>query len=245
MRHKVVFPKSNQKKNWKQFGGLRQGLSNKLRRFLGMHRLMVPAVTFAALLILTVTGYAFFTPDKARTANGLVVIINHDDVEQTVPTTPTSVGELLKKLDIDVNEGDVVEPSLSTNIRQDDFRINVYRSKPVEVVDEGRRTLTFSAAATPRSIAKQAGAQLFPEDELVTEPVTDFLKDRTLGAKVVVDRAVPVTMNLYGQPVAIRTQAETVGELLAERKIKLGKDDSRWLPPNSPTSHRFLSCVRA
>lgn len=201
-------------------------LSGPLRRYIDSNRMAVPILTFCVLLVITIVGYVAFTRDTVRATDGLVVIINHDDAEQTVPTAPTTVGELLKKLDISVGEGDVVEPAQSTNIRQDDFRINVYRSKPVEVIDNGRRTLAFSAAATPRSVAKQAGAVLYPEDELKTEPVTEFLKDRTLGAKVIVDRATPVTMNLYGKPVEIRTQAETVEELLKERNIKLSKDDS-------------------
>lgn len=218
MRRNSVFPKSS--------GTVIQRLGDKLQGFLSLHRAMVPLVTFCALLLITLGGYVVFTRDRVQATDALVVIVNHDDQERVVPTAPTSVGELLRKLDIPVGEGDVVEPALNTDIRQDDFRINVYRSKPVEVIDEGRRTLTFSAATTPRSIAKQAGATLYPEDELKTEPVTEFLKDRTLGAKVVVDRATPLTINLYGQAVAIRTQAETVEELLEERNIKLGKDDS-------------------
>ncbi len=195
-------------------------------RIAGKHRVIVPLVTFVGLLAVTLVGYVLFTHDRVEADNSLVVIVSHDDVEQTVPTTQTSVGELLEKLDITLGEGDIVEPAAFTEIKQDDFRINVYRSKPVEVIDNGQRKFTFSAATTPRSIAKQAGATLYPEDELVTQPVTEFLKDRTLGTKVLVDRAVPVTMNLYGSPVTIRTQAETVGELLKERKVKLGKDDT-------------------
>jgi len=201
-------------------------LLKPVRHFVNSRRIAVPILTFGVLLVVTLFGFLFFTNNEARVGNGLVVIINHDDVEQTVPTTPTSVGELLKKLDISVGEGDVVEPSADTDIRQDDFRINVYRSKPVEVIDNGRRTLAFSAAATPRSVAKQAGAVLYAEDELVTEPVTEFLKDRTLGAKIIVNRATPITLNLYGKPVEIRTQSKTVGDLLKERDIKLSKEDS-------------------
>jgi len=198
----------------------------RLRDYSSRHRLATPILTFVTLLVVTLVGYVFFTHDKARATDSLIVIVNHDDVEQTVPTTPTTVGELLKKLNIQLRDGDVVEPSQNTPIRQDDFRVNVYRSKPVEVIDDGYRSLAFSAAATPRSVAKQAGLVLYPEDELKTEPVTEFLKDRTLGAKVIVQRATPVTVNLYGKALTLRTQAKTVGDLLEERDIKLTKDDS-------------------
>jgi uncharacterized protein YabE (DUF348 family) len=177
-------------------------------------------------LLLTLVGYTFFTRSQVRATDSYIVIVSHDKAEQTVPTKETTVGELLKKLDIRVGDGDIVEPAQDTSIRQDDFRINVYRAVPLEVVDGGRKTFAFSAASTPRSIAKQAGATLYPEDELETKPVTEFLRDGTLGAQVIINRATPVTMNLYGNPVAVRTQAKTVGELLQEKNIKLKKEDS-------------------
>jgi uncharacterized protein YabE (DUF348 family) len=214
--------------------GSLQGWKRLWQRLGSMHWSVIPALTFVFLLTLTLVGYALFTHNRVRATDSLVVIVSHDDVEQTVPTTQTTVGELLKKLDISLRQGDVVEPASNVEIKQDDFRINVYRSKPVEVIDNGQRNFTFSAATTPRSIAKQAGATLYPEDKLVTEPVTEFLKDRTLGTKVLVARATPITLNLYGEPVAIRTQAKTVGELLKERDVKLGKDDSVSPAANSP-----------
>lgn len=207
----------------KELTGLR---GNVLKRFQAVHPLVIPVVTFCVLLFITLAGYTIFTRSHVRAADSFVVIISHDHVEQTVPTKGTSVGTLLKKLDIRVGEGDVVEPDLNTQIKQDDFRVNVYRAVPVEVVDNGHKTFAFSAATTPRSIAKQAGATLYPEDDLTTKPVTDFLADGTLGEQVIINRATPVTINLYGNPVAIRTQAKTVGELLKERNIKLGKEDS-------------------
>jgi len=223
-----VYPRSSrQREGWRGRGRhVRDGWRDKLQRLINMHRIMVPVLTFLTLLVITLIGYAAVTDNRVRSTDSLVVIVSHDKVEQTVPTTPTTVGGLLKKLNISISEGDVVEPALSTEIRQDDFRINVYRSKPVEVIDAGRRTLTFSAAATPRSIAMQSGIELYPEDIIEEQPVTDFLKDRTLGTKVTVERATPIALNLYGQPLQIRTQAKTVQELLKERGVKLGKDDS-------------------
>lgn len=201
---------------------------SRLQRFRGMHHAYVPVLTFCVLLLVTIAGYAFFTRDsgKGRAADSLIVIINHDKIERTIPTRSTTVGDLLQKLDIKVRPGDVVEPSISTQIKQDDFRINVYRAKPVQVIDDGRKTITYSAAVTARSVARQAGASLDPEDKVITEPVTDFLADGTIGRKVIIDRAKPVAMNLYGNPVNLRTHADTVGALLKEKNIKLGKDDT-------------------
>ena len=104
-------------------------------------------------------------------------------------------------------------------------RINIYRAVPVEIVDGSEHTFTFSAATTPRAIAVQAGKTVYSEDELTTDPATDFIKTGAVGEQVVIDRAVPVNMNLYGTPLAIRTHAKTVGELVQQKNIKLAKDD--------------------
>ncbi len=80
------------------------------------------------------------------------------------------------QLNIQINNGDIVEPALDTQIDQDQFRINVYRSVPVTIIDGNQRTATASAARTPRAIAQQAGTQMYPEDRAVTTPANDFLK---------------------------------------------------------------------
>jgi|GEM_PF-53666 len=194
--------------------------------FARLHWSVIPLVTFVLLLAISLGGYMLVNRDKPRTGGAYVVIVSYDKKEQTVPTKQSSVGELLEKLNIELKEGDIVEPAANTQIKQDDFRINVYRAKPIEVVDNGRKTFTFSAATTPRSVAKQAGATLYPEDKLVTKPVTDFLADGTLGQQVIINRATPIMLNLYGDQLTVRTQAKTVGELLKEKNVKLGKDDS-------------------
>lgn len=206
-------------------GGSRLGFWRRYEDFRVIHPAMVPVLTFVVMLVVSLAGYSFFTRDRVRATDSLIVIINHDKAERIVPTRPTSVGELLKKLDIPVRPGDVVEPATDAQIKQDDFRINVYRAKPVQLVDDGRRTLTHSAATTARSIARQAGAELTPEDKVAIEPVTNFLKDGTIGEKVIIKRAKPVAMNLYGNLINLRTHAGTVGDLLDEKNITLGKDD--------------------
>jgi resuscitation-promoting factor RpfB len=96
----------------------------------------------------------------------------------------------------------------------------------VEIVDGTTRTFAFSAATTPRSIAKQAGISVYPEDGIATVPAANFLTARTIGEQVIIDRAIPVNLNLYGTPAAIRTHAKTVKALLADKHIELAKDDT-------------------
>lgn len=203
-------------------------------KYVSRHPFAVPVFTFVALITISAGLYLTLVDRDAPYRDARVVIVSHDDVEQTVPSIEPTVGGLIKKLNITLGEGDVVEPALDTKINQDDFRINVYRALPVKIVDGNTKTFTFSAATTPRAIARQTGTELYAEDRVVTDPVTNFLKDGAIGEQVIIDRAIPVNVNLYGTPEVIRTHATTVGELAKEKGINLGSSDQVLPTPETP-----------
>jgi uncharacterized protein YabE (DUF348 family) len=203
-------------------------LKQRFLKFVGSHPLGVPVATFAALMVITgvVFGALMLSGKEPEDSpNTRIVILSYDHKEQTVPTDSHTVGELIKKLEIPIHSGDVIEPSKNSEINQDDFRVNIYRAVPVKVVDEDKPVYSYSAATTPRSIAAQAGVKVYSEDILKTEPVTDFLRDYNIGETVVIDRSIPINLTLYGTPVATRTHANTIKDLLKEKNIKLAKDD--------------------
>lgn len=188
----------------------------------------VPLITISSLALLTIVGIFLFgggSPQLRDTATH-VVIISHDNTEQAVPTREKTVGAILQRFDIAVSEGDVVEPALDTEVVTDNFRINVYRAVPVTIVDGGKKTFTYSAAITPRSIVKQAGIEVYPEDTLALLPTDNFLIEGSIGERVVIERATPVNVNIYGTHVQMRTLAKTVGQLLGERGLKLETKDN-------------------
>ncbi|HEY4963213.1 MAG TPA: ubiquitin-like domain-containing protein [Candidatus Saccharimonadales bacterium] len=196
-------------------------------KLLSKHPFAVPAITFLILLASTMLAYHFLSHTKQLTVtpNSKIVIVSHDGVKQVVPTNDKTVGTLLSKLDITLNQGDVVEPSLTTPINQDDFRVNIFRAIPVEVVDGNNQIFTQSAATTPRAIAQQAGVNVYPEDNVAIVPTDNFIKAQAIGQQVVINRATPVTLNLYGTPLALRTHAKTVADLINDEKISVAPTD--------------------
>lgn len=188
----------------------------------------VPLITVTSLGLLTAAGIFLLGggAPQLRDTSTHVVIISHDDTEQAVPTREKTVGAVLKRFNIPVNEGDVVEPALDTEVVTDNFRINVYRAVPVTIVDGGKKTFTYSAAITPRSIVKQAGIEVYPEDTLELLPTDNFLVEGSIGERVVIERATPVNVNIYGTHVQMRTHAKTIGQLLSERGLKLEPKDN-------------------
>jgi len=214
---------------------LERNRQQQIKRFrrLRAHPVMIPIATVLILLVVCGISWRVFGQDDTPPVNAFIVVISHDGAQQTVPSREPTVGALLKKLHLTLNTGDVVEPSPDTPINQDDFRINIYRAVPVEIVDGTKHTFTFSAATTPRSIAQQAGVNVHADDELATNPVQNFVADHAIGEQVVIKRSIPITLNLYGTKIPTRTNAQTVAELLKEKQITLAAGET--VVPAKPT----------
>lgn len=206
----------------------------------GRHPFAVPFITFGLLIFLTGLGLGIAALLKGPEvqSDAKIVIISVDQQKQVVPSREKTVGGLLKRLDIKLAEGDVVEPAVTSKINQDDFRINIYRAVPVQIIDGTKVTYTFSAAKTGRSIAAQANQQVFAEDKVSAAPVQDFLRTGAIAERVVINRSKSINLNLYGTPLAIRTHAETVGELIKQNKITLAKDDQLMPSADTPLTQQ-------
>ncbi len=200
------------------------------------HPFAVPVVTISTLLLITLVGVIFAAQHHKPKTSPFVVVISHDHVKQIVPSIEPTVGALIKKLHITLNQGDVVEPSLSARINQDEFRINIYRALPVEIIDGNQKTYTFSAATTPRSIASQSSISLYPEDLLTTTPANNFVSQQAIGQVVTIKRSVPINLILYGTPIVTRTHSETVKQMLREKNIVLKNGDTVQPSEDSPIS---------
>ncbi len=212
----------------KKFASLSRGKQHIMRRVSRHPAFAIPLLTgsFIALFALVVVLAFNGGSPRLQETDTHIVIITHDKQEQTVPTRAKTVGEVLKRFNINLKEGDVVEPDQETEIVSDNFRVNVYRAVPVTIVDNGKKQFTYSAASTPRSIVKQAGIEVYPEDTLTLVPTENFLTEASIGERVVIERATPVNVNIYGTPVVMRTQAKTVGALLTNRGLKTEAGDT-------------------
>ncbi|GAC1500089.1 MAG: hypothetical protein NVS1B10_03420 [Candidatus Saccharimonadales bacterium] len=215
-------------------------LKHRVRKFklMSRHPFAVPIITFLILIGISAGGYmlARRTHNLPVVHGAKIVIISYDHQKQIVPSKEATVGDLLQKLHLKLNLGDIVEPAQTAIISQDQFRINIYRATPVQIVDGNQKTYTFSASKTPRSIAQQAGTNLFPEDITTTNPVKDFVSSGAIGEQVIIKRATPINVDLYGTKVVIRTHAATVADLMKERHIVLAPKDQISPAPNTPLS---------
>lgn len=190
------------------------------------HPFVVPVTTLLVLLAITVVLYIRLGAQTLAPSDSHVAIVSFDKKQQTIPTKAPNVGELLKRLNIKLYEGDIVEPTAETPIVEDNFRINVYRARPVIIIDGGHKTLAYSAATTSRSIAQQAGITVYPEDNLVKTLPDNILRNNAIGEEVVIERSVPIYLNLYGASQPVRTHAKTVKALLDDKRVILAEGET-------------------
>lgn len=195
-------------------------------RGLHKHVFVVPVITFILLSFVTMIGSVLLGSQTIGAQDAHVVQLSLDGKKQTVPTRAINVQDFLTRAKVNLHDGDVVEPATDTPIDDDNFRVNVYRARPVTIFDGEKRIQALSAATTARSVAAQAGVHVYPEDNLKQQTSDNVLKDQVLGEKIIIERATPANLNLYGTPVPLRTHAKTVKELLKEKNITLASGDT-------------------
>ena len=186
--------------------------------------------------VFIVAGVVYVQKDnpQLRPSDSHVVYVYRDGRQQTVTTKAQTVGELIGRMDLNISEQDVIEPSADTPIVEDNFRINVYRARPVTVIDGGVKTVTLTAQKSPRVVAATAGLKMNAEDLAKFEQGS--LAENIIGEKVVIARATAVLLNLYGAQLTTYTQAQTVGGLLAEKNVKLADGETVSPGPDTPVT---------
>jgi len=204
-----------------QFTRVVDNLSEGLVRLWGTarERGLLPGLIIALLLIpILIQRSAFAQASR-------VVTIHVDEETASFPTGAVTVEEALDTAGIAIGQHDLVEPAKETAIITDTFNINVFRARPVLVIDGDKRIETVSPYQSPKLIAEQAGLTIYPEDTFVLERIDDFVGESALGLKLTVVRATKLKLNLYGTTKSIRTQASTVGELLDQHGLDPSAED--------------------
>ncbi len=96
--------------------------------------------------------------------------------ELTIRTNAETVGEAISRAEIVINEGDIVDPGMDTDINADNFFINIHRARPVLVIDGVVEKYSMSASYDVETIVSDAGLALYDGDEIKQVDNTGFLE---------------------------------------------------------------------
>lgn len=200
------------------------------RRYLQLARPYLGRIVLIAVLVLSI--FLIVASGLARAENkieGRLITVYDRGVRIAFLTEEKTLNEALKVAKIELDPRDTVEPSRDEELVAPEYKVNIYRARPVVVVDGKIRTRVMTPYQTAERIAAHANIPVYGED-IATLTRSDDLTGDGAGLLLSIDRAVPFVLDLYGRVSEVRTQGETVGEMLQEKKIELG-DNGRVSAP--------------
>ena len=196
---------------------------------------------FALLSIVFIGQAGASAKDTAH--DGRLVTVHDRGQERVVLTHAQTVGDALKDAHIMVVKEDMVEPGIDEPLVASDYTVNIYRARPVIVVDGAVRQKVMTAAQTSEGIAKAAGVSLHDEDTTKLGSSTGTMMADGASVTLTIERATPVQLTLYGTVSTVYTKAKTVGDMLKKKAITLQKDDSLSVPATTPITEGMAIAV--
>jgi uncharacterized protein YabE (DUF348 family) len=185
----------------------------------------VIVLAFGVVFSVSSAALAANANEKGKTGDHLVTIFD-GGTEITVLTNASTVQGALDQAEIRVESVDKVEPALDSELVAGSYSVNIYRARPVVVIDGAQQIRVMTAAQSGVEIARAADIAVYPEDQTVLNRTKDVLASGGAGLTMTINRATEVNLILYGEKIVARTQSRTVLELLREKQIKLGADDT-------------------
>lgn len=138
------------------------------------------AILVCALAVIakniTANTYADEEAAKEAAAEQHHVIIHDRGKKLTIKTDAVTVVEALDRAGYELDSTDLVEPGLTDVINFDNFHINIYRSRPVIIMDGKVKKRIDTASYDPKTIAEAAGLSVYDGDEISQVENTDFLE---------------------------------------------------------------------
>jgi len=189
----------------------------------------------AALLLAAASLFVLFLRPAAAVEPGdsrLITIYDRGE-EQVVVSNAATLREALEKAEVTLDAKDAVEPSLDEELVASEYKVNIYRARPVTVIDGATKQRVVTPYQTAEQIIKDVGINLFTEDITTMKQSEDIVADGA-GLRLTIDRATPLVLDLYGKTAEIRTQGVTVGEMLKEKKLALGENDRLSVSEDTP-----------
>lgn len=180
----------------------------------------------ALLVFFILTTFQVANAKKSSTTrvhNERLLTIYDRGVETTILTTATTLRQAFEKAGIVVDQQDVVEPSLDEELVASDYRVNIYRARPVVIIDGKTRLRVVTAFQTAKQIIASAGLQLAPEDRVTMKAPSSLQNGMALTVEI--ERALVVNLTLYGRQSVVRTFSPTVADFLKEKNLKLESSD--------------------
>lgn len=180
-------------------------------------------------IVLTVVAVRVGATDGSTEQDGRLVTIHDRGSIRVVLSKAATVGDALKEADVTLDPADAVEPAIDQQLVGSEYEVNIYRARPVTVIDGSIRQKIITPYQTAGQIAKSAGITIYDGDTATLSRSDDIVSDGA-GLTLTIDRATPFVLTLYGATTNTRAQGPTIADMLSQKGISLGENDRVSLP---------------
>jgi len=188
------------------------------------------SVSLAVLGLVGVLAVNIVTqPASADNQSGRLISVHDRGKETVFLTNADTLKDAFKEIGIEVDSHDAVEPAIDEKLVASDYQVNIYRARPVTVIDGSTRLKVVTPYQTAEQIIADVGISLYSEDTTSLTRSSDIISNGA-GLDLQINRATPFVLDLYGKKTEVRTQKATVGDMLKEKGITLADDDRASLP---------------
>ena len=120
-------------------------------------------IGFAMLIMLAMPMLSFA---EGKSPSRHLVRVYDRGEEKTIVTNALTVRQALQAAKISIDEKmDTVEPNIDMELTGSKYQVNIFRARPITIVDGNKRLKITTAEQTPALIAKAAGMTLYREDK--------------------------------------------------------------------------------
>ena len=188
----------------------------------------------AILLMVAIISSSTVRAQQTALSSGERLITVHDNgQDRGILTRATSLRQAFLEANIYIDQNDLIEPGVDEQLVASNYDVNIYRARPVTVVDGNVKQKVMSPYQTAKQIAFHAGITLQNEDTATLEANTNMVSEGA-GMQMTIARATEFTLVLYGTKTTSYTQEKTVGEMLAAKNITIASEDTLSVAKETP-----------
>ena len=169
-------------------------------------------IGFAMLIMLAMPMLSFA---EGKSSSRHLVHVYDRGEEKTIVTNALTVRQTLQAAKISIDEKmDTVEPNIDMELTGSKYQVNIFRARPITIVDGNKRLKITTAEQTPALIAKAAGLTLYREDKTYFTESDDLLVN---GASLVMkierakQRMVTEEVDIDFQIEQVRDDSQPIG----------------------------------
>ena len=169
-------------------------------------------IGFAMLIMLAMPMLSFA---EGKSSSRHLVRVYDRGEEKTIVTNALTVRQALQAAKISIDEKmDTVEPNIDMELTGSKYQVNIFRARPITIVDGNKRLKITTAEQTPALIAKAAGLKLYREDKTYFAESDDLLVN---GASLVMkierakQRTVTEEVDIDFQIEQVRDDSQPIG----------------------------------